>query len=255
MLTEEDLIFLMKNFGTIEIGNCSQCMYFDKHKKYKVGFPCGQEQCEMTTRLLLHKTRNQTKSKDCTPKTKKLVNKLSKMDMLGYEKEVVSPWVLFRSANSSMWLNPELQVTSTKSYPYIEVLKNNIVCYNHGLEADTDLEMYSIYSGEHNILEGLENVSRDQFIRNLLKFKGQDKTLRDLGIVQFFITDNKSNTKMTLLASSTGNRLIIPFDKALEFVDRGKILGLYLGRFKKTIKVSKDLKLIDKQVSLPVLEV
>lgn len=216
MISQEVRDRLIKLYGTDKPGDCAHCNQVSAGTSYKPGIKCGKSQCLLLTQSKLIQTKLDAKKNSGDTSKAKVINKLNKLNMLGYTEISDPPWIILKSENDMMWVNPRLGVSSQKQYKDYKVIKNMIVCLTS--LKPRYCEVYSIYSGLNNLVQDIPEITYSTYnnpMYSLATMLQQNK----IGLVYCKAKDPASGANLGVLINELGDKLVFPFSDKLSIED------------------------------------
>lgn len=188
MYTKEDLKYLYTNFGTFKIQDCANC---------NLSSTCNHAICQFETRLAI-KNLNDLKGASYDSRVQSILNRISKLKMMGFSEHIDGYWMLMTDARgSTTWICPIKRKVAKKIYKRVEVVKGFIYC-----ETGEKSELYHVSNLDNNLLDGLDyEIS---FNRSMSYYSfGLNDRLIELNV-------SAGKIKCTLIVHKDGNRVILP---------------------------------------------
>lgn len=254
MYDEEAQKYIKNHFGTSKIGDCKHCTQSKNGNSWD-NLPCGQFKCIMLTKLeMFENERLYKQSSDVNHHVRGMMNKMSKMNMLGFREEIIPPWVIMRdqSKENAGWFNSKLQVYGNKLYKDILTVGDMLICINDFRLTKTskvcEVEIFSLACGDANLAFGIPNL--------VYKIKTTGITgygSRNPGYIVCDAKDDCSGQKVKVIISKFGNRIAVMNDSKIIVTKRDNTILVELPTFKQVIRLTQTLEVMHKTSSAIVI--
>ena len=208
MYDTEVLNILKERYGTDEPGKCKKCV-LDKRLGSSQFLPCGKRMCCLLTACELIKIENEFKEGTSDTTVLNISNMFTKMKILGFSNEIDPPWVIMENAvGAKYWLNPKNRTRSSTSYKIVIPKGELLICSNkesNGYTID-NISIFSSLCGDQDLVSDIYNV--EYMYNKLDHWANQD------GYINCIATDI-TGKKACLIVSSSGDRLMVTYDRGL----------------------------------------